>query len=254
MRPRRLAFLMLGLGLLPINATLQRAAAEPPPGDKDEVIAQSLAEMVRDGRTVISNHQDLINNPQVGDKHLSGQKVLADTVALYRKNTGIDPQEIDKNSRKGHLLQAMMHAIAEVMDENQGAINEKGAGFKGFIPAVFGRLVAETFNGLAEGEAALKVTAPPDLVRNPAARPDAWETEVIETKLLQPDWPKGQPYSASFTISGNPLFRFAIPEYYRKSCLSCHGTPKGELDVTNYPKEGRKLGDLGGVISISLFR
>ena len=62
----------------------------------------------------------------------------------------------------------------------QATINEKGTGFKGFIPAVFRRLVSETFNGLAENEAVIKVTAPPDLVRNRKARPDAWEKEVIE--------------------------------------------------------------------------
>ena len=40
----------------------------------------------------------------------------------------------------------------------------------------------------------------------------------------------------------------------RAGCLTCHGEPKGEIDVTGYPKEGGKLGDLGGVISITLFR
>ena len=44
-----------------------------------------------------------------------------------------------------------------------------------------------------------------------------------------------------------------MPEYYSKGCLACHGEPKGELDVTGYPKEGGKLGDLGGVISVTLF-
>jgi hypothetical protein len=45
-----------------------------------------------------------------------------------------------------------------------------------------------------------------------------------------------------------------VPEYYTPGCLSCHGEPKGEIDVTGYPKEGGKVGDLGGVISITLFR
>ena len=48
------------------------------------------------------------------------------------------------------------------------------------------------------------------------------------------------------------VFRIAVPEYYAQSCLSCHGTPKGETDLTGYPKEGAALGDLGGVISIKL--
>ncbi len=47
--------------------------------------------------------------------------------------------------------------------------------------------------------------------------------------------------------------RVAVPEYYSQSCLSCHGAPQGELDITGYPREGAAaLGDLGGVISIQL--
>jgi len=219
----------------------------------DIIIAQSLAEMLRDARTVISNNEDLINNPAIGDKHLSGSKVLNDAAQLYKKDTGVAPDAIDPASYQGRLMRAMMAAIVQVMDENQVTINEKGAGFKGFIPAVFGRLVSEAFNGLAKGEAAIKVTAPPDLVRNRKALPDPWETEVIETKLLSPDWPRGQPYSAMVDTDGRQAFRFAIPEYYTASCLACHGKPKGALDITGYPKEGRKLGDLGGVMSITLF-
>ena len=45
-----------------------------------------------------------------------------------------------------------------------------------------------------------------------------------------------------------------IPEYYSPSCLTCHGQPKGEIDVSGYPKEGAAEGDLGGAISITLFR
>lgn len=243
-----------GLAWLVAGSCPASAAADPGPAGEDEVIAENLAEMVRDARTVISNNEDLINNPDIGDKHLTGQKVLADTVALYRKNTGVDPETIDKNSRRGRLLRDMMNAIVAVADENQVTINEKGVGFKGFIPAVFGRLVSEAFNGLAGGEAAMKITAPVDLVRNRKALPDAWEKGVIDSKLLGPDWPKGQPFSAVVTINGRPAYRIAVPEYYRQSCLACHGQPKGELDLTGYPKEGAKLGDLGGVMSIVLFR
>ena len=38
-----------------------------------------------------------------------------------------------------------------------------------------------------------------------------------------------------------------------ESCLACHGSPKGEMDITGYPKEGGKLNDLGAVISITLY-
>jgi Protein of unknown function (DUF3365) len=225
-----------------------------PAGDEDAAIAQSLAEMLRDARTVISNNQQLINNPDIGDKHLTGQVVLDQAVNSYEKTTGKDPMTVDPKSRHGRLLRDMMAAIVAATDENQATINEKGTGFKGFIPAVFARLVSEDFNQMAKGEAEMKVTAPPELVRNRKARPDAWEAEVIKTKLLDPKWPRGQSYSDVTDIDGRRAFRVMVPEYYAASCLACHGEPRGDMDITGYPKEGGKLGDLGAAMSITLYR
>jgi hypothetical protein len=229
------------------------ALAEAPAAGEDVVIAQSLAQMLQAARTVISNHQDLINNPDIGEKHLTGQVVLDQATKSYAAATGRDPATIDPNSRQGRLLQAMMSAIVAATDENQATINKKGTGFKGFIPAVFARLVGEDFNQMAKGDAEVKVTAPAELVRNRKARPDAWEAQIIKAKLLDPQWPKGQSFSAVVDTNNRPAFRVMVPEYYAASCLVCHGSPKGEMDITGYPKEGGKLGDLGAVISITLY-
>jgi hypothetical protein len=77
---------------------------------------------------------------------------------------------------------------------------------------------------------------------------------MIAARLSSADWPKGQSLAAVADNRGRQAFRFLIPEYYASSCLACHGSPKGEIDITGYPKEGRHEGDLGGVISISIFR
>jgi hypothetical protein len=220
----------------------------------DAVVAESLAAMLRAGRTVVSRHQTEINDPNIGDKGLTGAKVLAEAVQGYKEATGVDPTKIDQTTRLGRLLHAQMEAIVEVVDANQDTINKKELGFKGFIPATFGRLVNEAFSRRAGDEADVKVTAPPDLVRNRKARPDAWELKVIRGEFLLPNWPKGKDFSAIADNKGRPAFRMAVPEYYVASCLSCHGNPKGEIDVTGYPKEGGSVGDLGGVISISLYR
>jgi hypothetical protein len=224
-----------------------------PAAEDDAAIAQSLAEMLRAARVVIAESQAKIDDAAVGDKGLSGRVVLDLAIQKYKAATGVDPASIDPKLRQGVLLQALEDSIVEVMDENQAQINAKGTGFKGFIPAVFARLVDEAFARHAKGEAEIKVTAPANLVRNRKARADAWEANVINTKLLQPDWPKGQPYSATVQ-EGRPAFRIMVPEYYAESCLACHGTPKGEMDKTGYPKEGGSAGDLGAVISITLFR
>lgn len=230
------------------------ARGQAPDSQEDALIAQSLAEMLRDARTIISNNQPHINDPELGDKGLSGGVVLDGAVNLYKDHTQVDPQAIDPNSRHGRLLRAMMASIVEVMDANQTTINAKGTGFKAFIPAVFGRLVSEAFARHAAGEAEIKVTAPLELVRNRKARPDDFEGNIIKTKLLSANWPRGQPYSIMAEAKGRPAYRVMVPEYYAESCLSCHGSPKGEMDITGYPKEGAVKDDLGGVISITLYR
>ncbi|MBV9218219.1 MAG: hypothetical protein JOY94_02290, partial [Methylobacteriaceae bacterium] len=164
-----------GVALVAFSATLVAG----PQGD-DAAIATSLAEMLRAGRTVISNNQSRINDPSLGDKGLTGKAVLDQAIQIYQKKTGTDPASIDSSSRHGRLMRAEMDAIVEVMEANQPTINAKGVGFKAFIPAVFGRLVDEAFAKNAKGEALIKVTAPEYLVRNRKARPDAWEADVIK--------------------------------------------------------------------------
>ncbi len=220
----------------------------------DLAIANSLAAMLRAGRTVISNSAPHINDPAVGDKGLDGNSVLAQVVVLDRQATGVDPLTIDPASRPGRLLRDEMDAIVEVMDANAASINTKGIGFKGFIPAVFSRLVSEAFSRRAEGEAEMKVTAPPNLVRNRRARPDPWEAAAIANHFMAKDWPTGAPFAAAVDQGGHQVVRIAVPEYYVQSCLSCHGAPRGSMDMTGYPREGAQLGDLGGVISFKLAR
>jgi Protein of unknown function (DUF3365) len=245
-----IAFAFVCVAISVANLSVIQAASD----DEDKAVANSLADMLRAGRTVISRNQDRINNPDLGDKGLDGKTVLEQALKIYHENTKSDPLQIDPSSRHGRLLRAQMDAIVEVMDSNQKMINQPGVGFKAFIPATFGRLVNESFAKRVGSEAEMKVTAPLDLVRNRKSRPDEWETEVIRDKLLTASWPKGQLFATAATSRGRPAFRVAVPEYYAASCLSCHGGPKGQIDVTGYPKEGANQGDLGGVVSITLYR
>ena len=232
-------------------STITPLQAEP---TDDASIAKSLADMLRAARQVISSNQARINDPNLGDKGLTGQVVLQQAVEIFKKTTGMDPASIDPTSRLGRLMHAQMDAIVEATDANQTTINAKGVGFKAFIPAVFARLVNESFESHAKNEAQIKVTAPEQLIRNRKSRPDSWESEVMRSKLLQEGWPRGQAYSTEIDAKGRSAFRMMMPEYYANSCLSCHGSPKGDTDITGYPKEGGKEGDLGAVISVTLFK
>jgi uncharacterized protein DUF3365 len=243
-----------GIGAAAVVTALANVPAVSRTADDDTQIAKSLATMLRAGRTVISRNQDRINDPNVGDKGLDGKMVLAEAGKLFQQATEIDPSAIHPSSLQGKLIRMQMDSIAEVMDVHQETINRQGVGFKGFIPAVFGRLVNEAFGRRAAGIADMKVTAPPMLIRNPKVRPDEWELEAIQTRLMASSWPKDQSYAAITVKDGVQAQRTLFPEYYGRSCLSCHGSPAGEIDITGFPKEGASEGDLGGIISITLYR
>jgi Protein of unknown function (DUF3365) len=243
-----------GLCAALVAGLVTTAPAANSTADDGAQIGESLATMLSAVRTVISKNQDRINNPDIGDKGLDGKAVLSEAGVLYQQATGTAPASIDPNSLHGRLIRMQMDAIAEVMEVHQETINRQDVGFKGFIPAVFARLVNEAFGRRAGGIAEMKVTAPPQLIRNPKVQPDPWELDVIRTKLMSASWPKSQPYTASTEKNGMPVQRILIPEYYGGSCLSCHGSPQGEIDITGFAKEGAKEGDLGGIISITLYR
>jgi hypothetical protein len=214
-----------------------------------EQLAEELTTLYRAARKVISDNQGHINNAEIGDKGLSSNNVLKITKKNYTSAVGSDLDMSQNTESK----QAMLDAIAKVMDENQSLINEKGKSLKGFLPAVFAREVATQFSTNMQGKMSIKLTAPKKYVRNRRNRPDKWEHNIIEKKFSNPDYPKGKSFSEKAAVKGKNSFRYILPEYYGKSCLSCHGEPKGEKDITGGKKEGGKLGELGGAISLVIF-
>jgi hypothetical protein len=236
----------LGFG----SAVIQTAAAT----ESNFSIGNKLADMLRASRSVVSASQGLINDPDIGDKGFTGEKLVREAEAIYAERVGTPLLVDDLSERDRRLLEAQMQAMRRIVDGHQADINRLGVGFKGFIPAIFARLVNEEFKVIVGSEARVRVTAPPDLVRNRKARPDRWERNILETKLMASDWPTGKPFIEVVEFEGRPAFRMLLPEYYSESCLACHGGPKGETDITGYPMEGGKVGDLGSVISIVIFQ
>ncbi len=218
-----------------------------------EEIALSLSTLLRSARAVISNKQKHINNPEIGDKGLSADVVVGIAKENYRKATGEDIDGIDPDSLHGQLVAAELQAVRDVMDEAQSTINEEGVGLKGFLPAIFARLVTQKFGAAVGDKATIKLTAPKNYVRNRANRPDKWENKVIETMFRSPDHETGQHFAEITDVKGKNAYRLILPEYYKESCLACHGKPKGERDITGGKKEGGTLGELGGAISVVIY-
>ena len=76
---------------------------------------------------------------------------------------------------------------------------------------------------------------------------------MITGRFAAPGWNKSDFFAEEAMLNGRRAYRLLIPEYYETSCLSCHGEPKGERDISGGRKEGGKLGDLGGAISAAIY-
>lgn len=219
-----------------------------------EATGKDLTLIFRSARKVISDNQDLINDASKGDKGLSAAAVIEQTKVNYQAAAGTELNLTDDGSPTAKARAALINAVQATMDEAQALINEPGKGFKGFLPAVFGGRVANNFSAAMAGTFAIKLTAPKAYVRNRANRPDEWEDKVIETMFKQAGYEKGKAYGEAVPVKGKAAYRYILPEYYGPSCLACHGDPKGEVDITGGKKEGAKLDELGGAISLIIYQ
>jgi hypothetical protein len=234
---------MVAVGMTTISLawnTPARAANEA------EVVAEHLIELVKIGSGVVSEHQATINDAAKAEKGFTADFVADQVMERFKKQTKIDLRIPNVVPQANYYL-AMVEAERDVVDEAQPVINRQGVGFKGFLHAVFARRVGEHF--YKKTGIRMKLTGVN--YRNPNNKPDDFEQEVLRM-FSDPRHPKGQAYVRNTTIDGRSVLRMIDPEYAADSCLSCHGVPKGERDITGIKKEGWKEGDFAGAISLVL--
>ena len=240
---RRLVLMMVAVGMTAISlawCTSARAANEA------TEVAEHLIELVKIGRQVVSEHQTTINDAAKAEKGFTADFVADQVMERFKKKTKIDLR-VPNVVPQANFYLALVDAEREVVDEAQPVINKAGIGFKGFLPAVFARKSGEHF--YQKTGIRLKLTSAD--YRFPGNKPDDFESEVLRM-FADARHPKGQPYSKATMIDGKPVLRMMDPEYASTTCLNCHGSPKGERDITGMKKEGWKEGDLAGAISIVL--
>lgn len=214
--------------------------------------ARLLAVLLDCGRVVVGRAQPTINNPRLEDKGFSSIVFEGQLRKEFLSRTRHDLHNLASapmpESAKPLLLR-LAFFMQKAVHDVQPDINKKGIGFKGFIPATFGTQVAHSFSkdtGLKLRQIGPPGTAP----RNPNNKPNEQEEQLLYA--VQKNHPRVGDHIVEQQLSDNRGVRVLLPLFYNKQCLACHGSPKGEVDISGYEKEGFKEGDLGGAISIVL--
>jgi hypothetical protein len=214
-------------------------------GEKEKELAQAVAGYLIAARAVVADNQALINDPPKGGKGFTPEYYETRVREEFLKNSKIDIKKLKTSTTDifATSLAALHQSAMDVVTEFQPRINKPGTGFKGVHPAVFGARVGQEF--YKRSDITLKQTS----VRFRATynKPDEFESRVLKQFEASA---RAQPYYEETMADGKRAARYLAPLYITKACLTCHGDPAGELDVTNRAKEGYQEGSLRGAISV----
>lgn len=148
---------------------------------------------------------------------------------------------------QGRALAQQMDAVWEFMVANQDrlarvAFTDDGV-YQGLHCAIAGRIIGQSFTMHSDYTTRFVNFSP----RNAVGEPDDYEAAALA--VFHEDGSRADYYGFA-EYEGRQVFRYVAPMTIEEACLQCHGEPAGELDVTGTPKEGWKMGDVGGAISI----
>ena len=216
------------------------------PREEIEKTAQHLATLLNVGRLIVERNQTLINDPRIGNKGFTPEVFEQQVLDEFIRETHIDLKHFSSHlpSLAKELLPVLLQSSKEVVADAQLVINQRGIGYKNFVPATFGSQAARKFSNRSYVKIKQTALNP----RNLKNTPDAYEENVLKRLATQPA------LDTSFTewIDNETTLRAVTPIYYSQDCLVCHGNPKGILDISGYPREGAQEGDLAGAISIQI--
>jgi len=243
MKSRIFLFISLSLVFFLAWSSIGRAQA---PREDTEKTAQHLAILLNVGRLIIERNQALIDDPRKGDKGFTPEVFEHEVVDEFIRQTHIDLKHLPSHlpSLAKELLPLLLQSSKEVVADAQLVINQKGIGYKNFVPATFGSQAARKFSNRSQVKIKQTALNP----RNLKNTPDAYEENVLKRLATQP----ASNTSITEWIDNETTLRALTPLYYSKDCLACHGNPKGILDISGYPREGAQEGDLAGAISIQI--
>jgi len=204
------------------------------------------------GRITVAKNQDLINDAAKADKGFTAAVFEQQLLAEFQRQTGIALGALEQAAippMAKPLLARLLEESKKTIHSYQTVVNMPGLRYKGLIPATFGTETAARFQSWSG--VYLKQTAPAHLLRNQKNKPDDYETAAFARLAGRTAVQESGGLLTEVENNGDTV-RVMLPLYYSPACLSCHGEPKGERDISGYPREGAKEGDLGGAISVKI--
>lgn len=171
--------------------------------------------------------------------------VLMGTVSVMTVQQQESQMEVEM-LEKARILRAQMNATWDYIEEKQEVIELDSDGtrhFKGLNCAIAGKEIGRRISEQTDYRIAFTNFS----TRNAEDAPDEFEMEAL--RRFATDSAQTEVFAKS---DDGIMFRYAAPLWIEESCLDCHGSPVGAIDVVGYPKEGREVGELAGILSIGI--
>jgi general secretion pathway protein A len=211
-----------------------------------ETSARLLALLLVSGRAVVNENPEAFQSAPAENRPVSFAGFEAQLFETFRLHSGVDLRDLEAAripQESKRWLRIMVAVSKQVVEDYRRQGGQAPGELDALIPAKFGSRVAARFTELTGVRLKQTSLAP----RNPANTPDAFERATLEA-FADPANPREQPISEVSTTTR--ALRLMYPLYTTRQCLACHGSPKGELDKTGYPREGLQLGQNAGAISV----
>lgn len=163
-------------------------------------------------------------------------------------NIHLQQQQAQNEAReKAEVLADQMRAVWDFIDINQNIVNRNEDGTfrsKTLVCVVAAKSVSMLFT--TQTDYTIRFTS--QTPRQAANAADEFEERAFEAFAANPSLEAY--YGVETDGAGQRVFRYLEPLYVTETCLECHGDPQGELDQYGYAKEGMRVGDIGGAMSI----
>ncbi|MCP5279752.1 MAG: DUF3365 domain-containing protein [Thiobacillus sp.] len=214
---------------------------EKSPAAEARATAEKLARAVIAARMIIFAYAGKIVDPTLGDKGLSGE--------FFERTwrTSLEAELIDATPTQKRIIEKLIQAGRQVMENNQDRINTKGVGWKNFLPAKWEREMGQVF----AAKTGIIIKQPGRAYRSPVNVPDDTERAAL-IHYVKAGHSENAPVTTTEQWGKQKVFRHMEPIRLMEPCLACHGKPKGARDIVGFEKDGLEVDDVIGLMSVSI--